>query len=146
MATIAGEILIERPVGVVFDFVADERNEPKYNPRMSRAEKITDGPIGPGSRFLATVTSGGRPTDMQIEFTGYERPKRLVSHTSMLSADFRGMLTFEPDPAGTRVRWSWEVQPKGPVRLLTPLVTRVGEYQEKAIWAGLKRYLERPAS
>jgi hypothetical protein len=32
-----------------FDLVADERNEPRYNPRMWRAEKITEGPIGVGT-------------------------------------------------------------------------------------------------
>jgi hypothetical protein len=31
MAYINGEILINRPVQEVFDFVADERNEPRYN-------------------------------------------------------------------------------------------------------------------
>jgi hypothetical protein len=30
----------------VFDFVADERNEPRYNPRMLLAEKISSGPRG----------------------------------------------------------------------------------------------------
>ena len=34
MPRIEGELLIERPVEVVFDFVADERNEPYFNPRM----------------------------------------------------------------------------------------------------------------
>ena len=33
--------MIARPVEEVFDFVADERNEPRYNPRMLRAEKLT---------------------------------------------------------------------------------------------------------
>ena len=32
MAKIEGEILIGRPVEAVFDFVADQRNEPQYNP------------------------------------------------------------------------------------------------------------------
>jgi len=39
MAHIEGEIVIKRPVDEVFDFVADERNEPRYNPRMLRAER-----------------------------------------------------------------------------------------------------------
>jgi hypothetical protein len=34
MARVSGEIRIERPVEEVFDFVADQRNEPIYNPRM----------------------------------------------------------------------------------------------------------------
>jgi hypothetical protein len=51
MARIEGEILIDRPVDVVFDYVADQSNEPQYNPQMVRAEKITAGPVGrePGS-------------------------------------------------------------------------------------------------
>ena len=32
MAKIEGQILIGRPVEEVFDFVADSRNEPQYNP------------------------------------------------------------------------------------------------------------------
>lgn len=33
MIHIEGEIVINRPPEEVFDVVADERNEPKYNPR-----------------------------------------------------------------------------------------------------------------
>jgi hypothetical protein len=39
MARIEGEIIIDRPVDVVFDYVADQRNEPRYNPQMVRAER-----------------------------------------------------------------------------------------------------------
>lgn len=34
MVRIEGEIVINRPVEEVFDLVADETNEPRYNPRM----------------------------------------------------------------------------------------------------------------
>jgi hypothetical protein len=46
MARIDGEIFIARPPEVVFDCVGDQRNEPNYNPRMMRAEKLTAGPVG----------------------------------------------------------------------------------------------------
>jgi hypothetical protein len=39
MTRIEGEIVINRPLEEVFDFVADERNEPRYNPRMLRARR-----------------------------------------------------------------------------------------------------------
>ncbi len=41
MARVEGEIVISRPVEEVFNFVADERNEPRYNPRMRGAEQIS---------------------------------------------------------------------------------------------------------
>ena len=58
MAHIQGEVFIRRPVEEVFDFVADERNEPTYNPNMVGSELITKGPIGVGTRFRATIRSG----------------------------------------------------------------------------------------
>jgi hypothetical protein len=73
MARVTGEILINRPVALVFDYVADQRNEPIYNPRMLRSEKITDGPIGVGTRFRATTRSGRRVVEMLIEIGGWWR-------------------------------------------------------------------------
>jgi hypothetical protein len=61
MARIEGEIVIGRPVDVVFDYVADQSNERQYNPQMVRAEKITAGPVGKGTRFRSAVASRGAP-------------------------------------------------------------------------------------
>jgi hypothetical protein len=146
MAKIEGEILIGRPVEAVFDFVADQRNEPQYNPRMVRAAKITDGPVGAGTVFQSAAKSMGRTAEMRIELTGYDRPSRLASRTIMRQADMDGTLTFEPAPSGTRMRWSWRVRPKGAVRLLAPLITWMGRRQEQTIWASMKRYLENTAA
>ena len=87
MAHINGEITIDRPVQEVFDFVADECNEPRYNPRMLRAEKLSPGPIGRGTRFRAEAVTLGRTTGMTIEYTIYERPRRLASSIHMPAAD-----------------------------------------------------------
>ena len=59
MTHIAGEVTIAAPVDEVFDMVADERNEPMYNPRIVRAEKVSDGPVGAGARFVAEPKSKG---------------------------------------------------------------------------------------
>src|SRR5205823_13108437 len=52
------EIVINRPVEEVFDFLADGRNEPQYNPHMLRAEQTSTGPVGPGTLFRTEVTTG----------------------------------------------------------------------------------------
>jgi uncharacterized protein YndB with AHSA1/START domain len=145
MAHVNGEIVINRPVEEVFDIVADERNEPRYNPRFLRAEQTSVGPIGVGTRFRAETKTMGRTVPMTIEFTTYERPRRLASRTRMSAMDIRGTLTFESAKAGTLMRWSWELQPRGVYRLLTPLIAWMGQRQEAAIWAGLKRFLEAQA-
>jgi hypothetical protein len=99
MVHIEGEIIIDRPVQEVFDFVADERNEPRYNPRMLHDEQLSSGPIGLGTRFRAEMTSMGRPAAMTIENTGYERPRLLASTTRLSTMDIEGVLLFDPVPA-----------------------------------------------
>ena len=49
MPRVEREMVINRPVEEVFDFMADGRNEPHYNPHMLRAEQTSAGPIGRGS-------------------------------------------------------------------------------------------------
>ena len=48
MAKIEGEILIGRPVEEVFDFVADSRNEPSFNPAMTASSCSPRCPSGGG--------------------------------------------------------------------------------------------------
>jgi hypothetical protein len=144
VARVEGEIVITRPIEEVFDFVADERNEPRYNPNMRRSEKISEGAIGVGTRFRAEIMSRGRPAEMLIEFTAYDRPRQLASVTTLSTMEIRGALSFEPIPEGTRMRWSWTLKPRGLLRLMTPIVARIGGRQERDIWTGLKRVLEEP--
>jgi uncharacterized membrane protein len=142
MVRVEDEIVIDRPTEEVFDFVADERNEPRYNPKMRRVEQVSEGPIGAGTRYRAELVSMGRTIEMDIEFTGYERPRRLASSTHMSRMDTQGGLTFDPVPGGTRMRWTWDLEPHGMLKVMGPLVARMGRLQELTIWTGLKHLLE----
>lgn len=142
MTKIEGEITIDQPVEVVFDYVADQTNEPQYNPKMVRAEKDTAGPIGKGTQFRSAVRSAGRTAEMLIEVVGYDRPRMLASNTTMKQMDIEYTLRFDPVAEGTRMRWSGEARPKGGLRLLGPLVTWMGTRQEQRIWSSLKSHLE----
>jgi len=59
MIHIEGEIVINRPVEEVFDVVSDERNEPRYNPRLLWVEKISSGPVLVCPREHETGDEGG---------------------------------------------------------------------------------------
>jgi hypothetical protein len=144
--TILGEIVIERPIEEVFDVVADERNEPRYNPRLMSVEKTSSGPIGVGTRWRAKTTRGRRRIPMTIDVTAYDRPRRLASSTRLASMDITGELSFELVSAGTLIKWRWQLQPRGALKLLGPLIAHQGGRQEQAIWRNLKRFLEAPPS
>jgi hypothetical protein len=141
---IEGDLIIKRPVEEVFDFCADERNEPRYNPRMTRAEQTSSGPIGLGSQFRAETRTMGRKVAMTIEWTAYERPRRLASWTRLSGMDIRGELRFDSVAEGTKMWWAWDLAPRGGLKLIGPLITLMGRRQERTIWASLKRVLEAP--
>ena len=139
---VEGDILINRPIEEVFDFVADESNEPQYNPKMTWAEKVSPGPIGVGTTFRSVMTGIGRAAEMTIHFTAFDRPRRIAETTHMSNMEINGVLLFERTRDGTRMKWIWNLEPRGFYRLLGPLVRRVGERQELAVWTSLKRTLE----
>jgi hypothetical protein len=140
---VQGSIEIERPVQEVFDFVADQRNEPVYNPEMTASEKLTEGAVGVGTRYRAVTEGYGKPITMDIEVTGFERPRSIDTSTHMQQMDIHGGMTFEETPTGTRMSWSWSLYPAGVLRLASPLIARMGRKSEGVIWTGLKTYLEK---
>jgi hypothetical protein len=95
-----------------------------------------------GTHFLATILIRGRPTEVDIEVTRYERPSVLGTRSVMAGSTAVGELRLEPVASGTRFSWDWDVTVAGLARLLGPLVAIVGRRQERAIWTGLKDWLE----
>jgi len=142
MTRIAGEVTIAAPAEDVFDMVADERNEPMYNPRIVHAQKVNGGPIGAGARFVAEPKSMGAKGKMTLTILEYDRPHRLHNGVRSSYMDVDGILTFEPVGAGTRLRWDWNMTLVGPFRLLSPVLALIGPAWERRNWMSLKEYME----
>jgi uncharacterized protein YndB with AHSA1/START domain len=142
MPQIAREIVINRPVDEVFDFLADGRNEPHYNPHMLRAEQTSAGPVGPGTQFRTEVTTNGRSMEMIYEVTAYERPQRLAGRTLKGPIAVQSTETFASVPEGTHFRWVMELEPRGLLKLLSPLIARMMGRNLDTLLANIKRLLE----
>jgi uncharacterized protein YndB with AHSA1/START domain len=142
MSHIEREIVINRPVEEVFDFLADGRNEPHYNPHMLRAEQTSAGPVGPGTQFRTEVTNNGRSMEMVYEITAYERPQRLAGRTIKGPIDVQSTETFDSVPGGTHFRWVMELESRGLFKLISPLVARMMGRNLDTLLANIKRLLE----
>jgi hypothetical protein len=73
MVHVNGSMTICRPLETVFDYAANQSNEPTYNPRMVASEKVGEGPVGVGTHFRATVLAGGRPNGLAFSLNGRDR-------------------------------------------------------------------------
>lgn len=142
MTRIAGEVAIKAPVEEVFDLVADERNEPRYNPRIVEARMLQDGPVGVGTQFVARPKGMGSRGDMTLTILELDRPHRLHNAVTSSFMHVDGALTFEDDGGDTLLSWDWDMKLVGPWRVLSPVLAVVGPRWERRNWVSLKDFME----
>ena len=117
---ITNEIEIGARPEVVFDYMTDVRNEPQWNPQMSRVVKVTDGEVGRGTRFRVRFGRGVGET--LIEHTRFDRPRSWasISRSRVLDVEAEGEVVEAP--RGSRLRIRTDLHPNSVVRLALPLL------------------------
>ena len=138
-AVVENEAEIRRPSEEVFDYCTDLTREHEWNPKTRRVEKLTDGPIGTGTRFKAEFLKGD---PMTIEVVRFERPRawESVGRSRRLVATTKGLITATQD--GVRLSLGMELRPRGVPRLLLPLLARYMHRQQRRNLAAIKAVLE----
>ena len=60
-----------------FDFLSDHRSELEWNPACQEMAKLTDGPVGVGTRYRAKWKAGPR---VELETMTFDRPREWSVH------------------------------------------------------------------
>jgi hypothetical protein len=129
---------VSRPIEEVFDYLADIRNEPAWNPRALRLAKTTSGPIGRGTTFRGEYTGIG---SLDTELVEYERPRRLAFRSHGQRMEIAGAFELSAGDAGTTVALTADLQPRGLFRLAAPLMAPMIRRQNAAAAERLRRAL-----
>jgi uncharacterized protein YndB with AHSA1/START domain len=139
-AVIENAVEIRRPPEDVFDYCTDLGREPEWNPRTRRIEKLTGGPIGLGTRYEGEWVKGD---PMTIEFVRFERPTvwASVGRSRRLVATSESHVS--KTPAGARLVTRVELEPRGALRVLRPVLGRVMRRREERNLLAIKATLER---
>jgi hypothetical protein len=102
---------VTRPQPEAFEYTADFSNIEEWDPGVVASRKVTEGPIGVGTRFELEVKFGVGTTPMTYEVTVYQPDHRVVlvgdggklhavdeitfaSHDNMTVIDYTADLTF----------------------------------------------------
>jgi carbon monoxide dehydrogenase subunit G len=109
---------------------------------------VTPYPVCLGTTYLDAGRAGERPGSV----TGFDRPKHIAFHQTMLlergpltaNADIRIDCTIEPEGDATRVTRALEltIQMPGVTKVIEPLVARAFRKENARTLAELKRYVE----
>jgi uncharacterized protein YndB with AHSA1/START domain len=111
---------LDEPPERVFDYVADIRNEASWSHDIRSVEKVGDGPIGDGTVFDTRYRAFG---PMRIELHEYRRPEHLVFDCAGPRMRMRFQMDVRPHDAGSLVTFDVDMQPRGVLRPLKPLLT-----------------------
>jgi len=112
-------LTLDQPPEQVFDFLADLPNEPTWNPECLSVEKVSPGPVGVGSTYRGRMRGVGQ---VMTELSAFERPRRFATVERSRAATGTFEFRFTPKAGGTQVEIVMQLQPRGPMRLLQPLM------------------------
>ena len=119
MVTFRNEIDIEASPEAVFDELSDVRHEQRWSDKLKSVELLTPEPIGVGSRLRAKWS--GAPEN-ELVYRAFDRPHRWITESRSWMLVVEVELQVEPSATGSRLLSTWRLQPRGPMRLLTPVL------------------------
>lgn len=118
---------VRRSPAAVFDVIGTHvyENHPRWESEVVEIRRLTDGPVGVGSRAIMVRQEYGRRREAPYEVTEFI-PDRTIAFQHL-----DGPMTFEiafvlepAGPAETDLTVKVRAQPKGAFRLLTPFIAR----------------------
>jgi hypothetical protein len=145
LGVLKNSIDIARPPVEVFEYCSDQCNELEWTPGpMKSCEKLTDGPVGLGTRYRAAWSGAGSRI---VEITRYDHPRSWQASADSGAIGMVFDASVEAIPGGSRLVVQTDVRAHGLARLASPLLDRVMQRQRVQSLAAIKRTLEaKPAA
>lgn len=139
MPVIRNSVVLPCTPQEAFDYLSDHRAELDWNPACDVMEKLTDGPVGAGTRYRAKWK---RSPYVELETVAFDRPHTWTMHNGgPIEVSFTGHV--EPVPEGTLLRVEFHPTPHGWFRLIFPIFLILIRREEKANMGHIRRAVER---
>jgi uncharacterized protein YndB with AHSA1/START domain len=135
-------VTINRPVEEVFAYVTDTSNDPAWHTDALEARKMSEGPIGLGTKWHVRFKPSMGVSEADMEVVAFE-PNRMEVQTGVVGP-MQPTLTylFEPADGGTRFTRRIQIKVSGIMRLMEPLMWLMTPKRNAGFVANLKRVLE----
>jgi hypothetical protein len=136
------QTVIDRSPEEVFEFCSDLRSELWWNPKVRYVEKLTDGPVGVGTRYQARWANSGRTT---VEVVVFDRPRSWETRARARGMGIRFQGTVTNAGPGARYIADLELHPRGLAWLVAPLALLAMRRQDQQHMRRIKQALESSA-
>lgn len=135
---------IRRPIGQVFDYVADPTNEPRWHADLATVEQISDGQGRLGARYRVAYEPGPTaPPPTVIAVVDVQPQQRVRTESEGGALGSTTVDEFEAVGSGTRVTRTVRVEPHSlPMKLMGLVMGPVLRRRTEQSMANLKQVLE----
>ena len=128
MVNVQTEVVINRPRTEVAEFAADPDNAPRWYVNIHKSQRLTGGPLGPGSKVAFTAKFLGRELNYTYEFVDYMPGEKLVMRTAQGPFPMQTTYSWTDDGGGTRMVLGNSGSPSGFSKLaglvMAPMIRR----------------------
>ncbi len=137
---------VDAPVEKVFAQATDFANAADFIQGIHQIEMLSDGPVGPGTRFKETRTMFGREATEEMEVGLWEPPHRYLLEAGSHGCQYESLFEFESVGSATEVTMKFTALPltffaKVMVFLTKPMLKSIAKICAKDL-ADLKKAVE----
>jgi carbon monoxide dehydrogenase subunit G len=136
---------VNRRVHEVWEYLIEPENVPEWQSSAVSAHKVSDGPIGAGTKLEDERRFLGRRATSEVEVSEFEPERLFTLHGISGPVQFTVRHRLEEHEGGTHLHVEAEADPGGVGRFLRPMIERAAEHELKGDFARLKKILERGA-
>jgi carbon monoxide dehydrogenase subunit G len=116
---------IAQPPEQVFGFLHDPDRAGQVVPSVIKLEKVTDGPVGVGTRFRETRLVRGDEHETELEVVQYEPPRAYGVRNVTNGIETVYTYRLAPEGGGTQITLQAEVKAGGLKAMMVPVVVSV---------------------
>ena len=139
MTVIRNSVVLRCAPEDAFDYLSDLRAELEWNPACRIMDKLTDGPVGLGTRYRA---KWDKSPVVELEIVAFDRPHTWTAH-NLGAIEVTFSCTLTAAPGGTRLETEFVPVPHGWFRLVFPFFVLLMRREERANMSHIRAALER---
>jgi uncharacterized protein YndB with AHSA1/START domain len=142
MVDVSVSTTIDRPVDEVFAYVVDVTNDPAWHTDALEARKMTEGPIGMGTRWHVRFKPSMGVSEGDMDVVAFQANRTQVMHGQLGPMEPTLTYLVEPANGGTRFTRRVQIKVSGWMRIMEPLMGMMTRKRSAGFVQNLKRLLE----
>ncbi|KAB2333133.1 hypothetical protein F7731_16475 [Cytobacillus depressus] len=119
MAEFRSSVIINKPIAEVFQYITSMENTPEIMPNVVKMEKLTEGPIGKGTKFKETRSVRGKKVNAEIEMVGFKQDHSFTTRSNSNGLIVEYAYAFHEIEEGTQVELDAFVKTSGLIMKMT---------------------------